>query len=316
MISQKLFHCLDNPNPTYYYQAFGLTIESTIPCPELVPQEGAPDVSIRYGSVPEALDDVNEAKGWYQQNPEAVLLKIDSIANYLIFQGKKIIIDRVAGSHDDEVRLFLFGSAFGALLHQRGLLPLHGSAIEVHGRAVLFVGPSGNGKSALAGAFHQRGYRIIADDVCVVSTANADLSSVYPGFPRLKLWSDTLEKLGKNPQGLPKVSPTLDKRYFALDSGFCGNPRPLHRIYELATTDTQEFELIHLQGVEKLSIAIEHTYRPEFLTGADRKKQHFVQCAAAIRHASVSRVTRPRQSFRLGDLVDILEQDWAREVAQ
>jgi hypothetical protein len=301
------------PSEVYYYQAFGLTIASTIPCPELLTQLGQPDVIIDYGAVPDTLEDAEVATGWYQQNSEAVLLKIDSIAKYLILQGKKIIIEPMAGSHADEVRLFLFGSAFGALLHQRGLLPVHGSAIEIHGSAVLFVGPSGQGKSTLAGGFHQLGYQIIADDVCVVSTANGDLTSVYPGFPRLKLWSDTLAKLGKNPEGLRKIIPSMEKRHLPLEQGFCATPRPLNRIYELTTSDTQEFNLIRLQGIEKLTPLMDHTYRPEFLFGAERKKLHFAQCAAAVRHATVCRVTRPHSPFLLADLIDLVKQDWVQD---
>lgn len=303
-------HLENNPYKIYYYQAFGLTIASTIAGPELLAKPKDPDVIIHYGVVPEVLDDVVQSSGWYQQNSEAVLIKINSIANYLIIQGKKIIVHRALGSHDDEIRLFLFGSAFGALLHQRGLLPVHGSAIEVNGSAVLFVGPSGQGKSTLAGAFHQRGYRIIADDICVVSTANGELPLVYPGFPRLKLWSDTIEKFGKNPQWFKKITPALEKRHLPLGTGFCANPRPLMRIYELATTDGQKFELFRLQGTDKFGTLIEHTYRPEFLAGADRKKQHFLQCAAAGRLAAVSRAIRPRFPFLLDDLVGLVEQDW------
>ena len=40
------------------------------------------------------------------------------------------------GASSRNVRVFLLGSAFGALLHQRGLLPLHANAVEVDGRAV------------------------------------------------------------------------------------------------------------------------------------------------------------------------------------
>jgi hypothetical protein len=313
MRSEMLSFREDAGVEVYHYHAFGLNIASTIPCPELLPQPGDADVCIHYGSVPEVLNDALEATRWYQQNSEAVLLKIDAIARYMILQGEKIIIERAPGSHHDEVRLFLIGSAFGALMHQRGLLPIHGSAIEVNGGAVLFVGPSGHGKSSLAGAFHLRGYRLMADDVCVVSTTNGGLPLVYPGFPRLKLWSDTLEKLGKNPQGLHKITPVEDKRHLPLDTGFCSDPRPLRRIYELTTTDTQEFELIHLQGIDKLVTIMEHTYRPEFLGGAERKKLHFLQCAGAVRQAAVSRVTRPRFPFLLDDLLDLVEQDWAPE---
>jgi hypothetical protein len=195
------------------------------------------------------------------------------------------------------------------------LLPLHGSAIEVNNRAVVFVGTPGIGKSTLAGAFHQRGYRVITDDVCVLSTSTDDPPVVFPGFPRLKLWADTLENLGKNPEELYKVTPGYDKRNLLLEGGFCENPLPLHRIYLLTATTSQEFKLAQLWGLEKLTTLIDHTYRLEFLTEPERKRQHFIWCASVARQVAVSCVTRPCRPFLLDDLADMVEQDWTKEAA-
>ena len=82
--------------------------------------------------------------------------------------GNQIVIDAAPDATDRNVRLFLLGSALGALLHQRGLLPLHANAIDLGGGAVAFSGHSGAGKSTIAAWFHDRGHRILADDVCVV----------------------------------------------------------------------------------------------------------------------------------------------------
>lgn len=46
---------------------------------------------------------------------------------------------------------------------------LHASAVAAHGRAALFLGPSGSGKSALALECLARGARLVGDDrVCVL----------------------------------------------------------------------------------------------------------------------------------------------------
>ena len=108
---------------------------------------------------------------------------------------------------------FCWVSPFAALLLQRGLLPLHGCAIEVDGGAAVFVGRSGCGKSTLAGALRQRGYRVLADDICVISFSAAGEPMVLAAFPQLKLWADALKNLGEEPWGfIPDQSRTGEIR--------------------------------------------------------------------------------------------------------
>jgi len=311
MKSPSLCHSCDNPTPVFYYQAFGLTIESALPCPELLPAEGSPDVTIRYGAVPDDLESVQQQGDCYQVNSGAFLLKLNGIAKYIVTAGEQIIIERVPGAQDNEVRLFLLGSAFAALLQQRGLLPLHGCAVEVNGGAAVFLGPSGCGKSTLAGALHQRGYRVMADDVCNISFSPAGAPLVLSAYPQLKLWADALKILGKNPEDLPRVTAGFEKYCLPLREGFSNNSSPLKRVYELAVSNSQDLEHTTLQGMDKLVVLIRHTYRPEFLAGILGKKSHFEQCGQAARHCQVSRLVRPSRPFRLEELADLVEKDWA-----
>jgi len=107
MAANNLGHSRDNSSPVYYYQAFGLTIASALLCPELLPGEGPAEVTIRYGAVPDALEDIQQQGDCYQVNAEAFFLKLNSIAKYLVTAGEQIIIEPVPGVQDGEVRLFL-----------------------------------------------------------------------------------------------------------------------------------------------------------------------------------------------------------------
>jgi hypothetical protein len=70
------------------------------------------------------------------------------------------------------------------VLALQGVFCLHASAVLIKGRAVLFIGESGVGKSSLATYGEQIGaWRRVSDDV----TAAAKDFDVLPHFPQLKL---------------------------------------------------------------------------------------------------------------------------------
>ena len=296
-----------------HYTAYGLNISSCIPCPELSPGLGAPDVTISYGALPDSLDTTRDKGPAYEANPDQLLFSIDGVAKYMVSQGREILIERAATAEDSEVRLFLLGSAFGALLFQRGLLPLHGSAIEVHGSSVVILADSGLGKSTLAGVFRNRGYRILADDVCVVSLTEDGLPMILPGYPQLKLGMDAARKLGKDPESLPRIHPRVEKISLLLQEEFCREPMSLRHLYVLETSAHGEFNLEPLKGGEKLTAIINNTYRLGFIEGLGVKVSHFKQCVAVARHTPLTRVTRPAEAFLLDELAQLLEEDFLGE---
>jgi len=55
--------------------------------------------------------------------------------------------------------------ALPALIHQRGGVLLHASAVSTRGRAVVFLAPSRTGKSTLTVALGRRGFHPVADDI-------------------------------------------------------------------------------------------------------------------------------------------------------
>ncbi len=101
----------------YTYTAYGLTIISDFELPELLPlplQDVPEDaVRIRLGQVPQELDDPVGTGVLYQAKPNEFLLRLDAIAGYYVTDGRDIVVEPVPGATDDEIRLFLLGSALG-----------------------------------------------------------------------------------------------------------------------------------------------------------------------------------------------------------
>jgi len=130
------------------YIVFGLVTVSELDLPELrrdAASESIPDIVISLGVIAEA----ERASGMYK-TADGALLVVEDVARYLIKDGAQIVVEPRPGTPLANVRLFLLGSAMGMLIHQRGLLPLHGNSIEIDGCAFAFVGQSGAGKSTLA----------------------------------------------------------------------------------------------------------------------------------------------------------------------
>jgi hypothetical protein len=298
-----------------HYTAYGLTIDSTLHLPELVPLDApsnsASDIQIRYGDVPIELDQPDAEGVLYQAKPNQFLLRIGKIARYLVTNGREITIDRVPEVQESEIRVFLLGSVLAALLHQRGLLVLHGSAIETPAGAVLFVGPSGIGKSTLAAAFHQRGYSVLADDVCAVGFDEQGIPLLHPAFPQLKLWANTLDKLGQNTETLQKVRPELEKYALPLHEAFKQTALRVYAVYHLAQHNKPDFLFEQLQQIEKFQTLSDNTYRQHFLGGLGVRATHFRHVAAASNHIRVGRITRPIQPLLLDELIALVEPDFA-----
>ncbi len=266
------------------YAVFGLVLQSEIVLPELLPApEGAPvDVAIRIGSTGEEP----------VISPEEVNLVIPKVASYRIRGGREIVFAPREGASERNIRLFLLGSALGAIIHQRGLLPLHANAIDVGGRAVAFMGHSGAGKSTMAAWFLDRGHRVLADDVCVVVPDAAGFPLAYPGIPRLRLWREALERSGRNADELELAFDDMDKFNLPTPKPSQSGPIPLSHIYLLEKAEEQELEIRTLSGVAAVDALVANTYRGGYLAQMGGTKRHLLACLELAKRVPVFSASR------------------------
>jgi hypothetical protein len=295
--------------PVFDYMLFGLRIRSELELPELSSAQDhiEPDVWVRSATIP-----ADPAPAGLSVHDGALMLTVDDVGRYRIASGSEIVVDPKPGVDPRNVRLFLLGSAFGALLHQRGLLPLHANAVEIEGKAVAFMGPSGAGKSTLAAWFHDQGYRVIADDVCVVSW-DGHGSRVSPGLPRLRLWAEAITATRRDANEFERSyagdSP-YEKYDVPLDLAVTGSS-PLAAVYVLARAERHRIE--PLAGSAAAEAIFANTYRGAFVEAAGQHVPHWSASMALLRSTPVFAVER-RWGFDVfeAELAAILRH--AREV--
>ena len=272
---------MHQPDRLLHYRLFDLSIASEIALPELAPLDGATGADLAI-----ALGDVGGHAGY--------LLEIPDVARFRIEQGRRITVEPVDGADPRDVRLFLLGSAMGIALHQRQMLPLHANAVVIGGVAVAFTGASGMGKSTLAAWFHDRGYRLLADDVVVIGLGEAG-PLAYPGLPRLRLRRDALLASGRRTedhQPSYRPDPGIEHKFdVTIDTRALGaDPAPLAAVFLLDRGE--EFRSVPLTGMESVELLSANTYRGQFVPVLGNPARHFETCLAIAKAVPTFRLER------------------------
>jgi hypothetical protein len=294
------------------YNAYGLSISSQIQLPELLTNDQAEvveaDVDIHIGRVSEdGLQDGTQLGFFLSVGQSEIWFQAPDVARFLVCDGRTITIDPSPGIDEESVRVYLLGSAFGALLFQRGHLVLHGNAIRIGDQCMVCVGDSGAGKSTLAAGFMQRGYDILADDVVPV-----DLNcNALPGFPRIKLWQNTADRLGIDTKNLRRITPDVEKFNYPLFNQFAQQPLPVRWVYILNSHNAAETLLEPIVGLQRFRPLRDNTYRLVFLQDMALKAEHLQLCGKLAGQIRLARITRPEQGFELDTLIDRILSDIA-----
>jgi hypothetical protein len=285
---------------TLHYHVFGLLIRSDLTLPELLPAEASeqPDATIRLGDTGAGR---NHEPGVHSIE-RGLLLVIEGVARYAIRDGSEIVVEPEPDAPEASVRLFLLGSAMGALLHQRGLLPLHANAVEIEGKAFAFMGPSGEGKSTLAAVFHDLGHRIIADDVVVVRFGDDGRAMATAGMPRLRLWRAALAATGRDASHYDRSfagREQIEKFDVPIARELAGSEPELAAVYLLAAGEQLKIE--RLGGTAALQAVTENTYRGGFVGRVGKSRDHWEECLKLVRRVPVFLLTRTKRLDQLHD---------------
>lgn len=156
------------------------------------------------------------------------------------------------GEPGEVTRSIVLARALPALLHERGMLPLHAGGVAAGGEAVGFMAPKGFGKSTLALMMAIRGASLLSDDTLPLETEGEFRG--WPGEGRLKVWDDAADQVGVTiPEQPPlaRLGPSetasgAEKRKYLLtlgDAPFLGaasRPRPVAALYLLVPSPAEE----------------------------------------------------------------------------
>ena len=288
---------------SHFYRVYGLCIESQFPFSELPGADPAssPDVSIKLGEVPAELPAPRVTGYKFEAIPDQILLKTYSMANILISGGREICVQPHPGARENDLRLLLTGWAMGALLLQRGILPLHASSVFTGRETLALCAVQGTGKSSLAAAFLRRGCQLMDDDLTVI-TLRGEEPWVSPGCSELKLWEPAISSWTDHPPIAWQVRPGQAK--YALNARPFLHTRPerLDRIFILERSGEHSLQSLQLNGQEKLRTLIKHIYSYRFVKAMGSQAVLFPTLLALSKSIPVVKLYLPVDYSQFDDL--------------
>ena len=251
----------------FRYRSYGLVIDSGFELSGLPAAEDGPgEPSQLLTIVRTQIDDPAIAERdpmIFVNRGDEQLLAWAMVGAFRIPSDDRIEVDPNEGAADSLIALPLLGAVLATLLHRRGLIVFHASAVAVHGVAVALLGDKGAGKSTTAGALIAAGHSLIADDIVALDYGTIAGPRVLPAFGQLKLWDDSGSRLRE--AGITRIGrlhDKVDKAHYALTDRVSSEPMPVGRVYVLGRSETPG--VTRLGPSDALSLLLRHSYMARF----------------------------------------------------
>lgn len=299
----------------YHYKAFGITFGSEFSIPEMVETDEEPEIVIRFGKTPSNLDDYSNSGVLFQSSSDRFLLRVENVANYCLKHQNEVIIEPSPKGEDYEIRNFLLGPVIGAIMQQRNLFALHGSALKIGDQGIILAGRSGIGKSTLTSALIYRGHQYLSDDISALGFDSKGAPFLYPGYTGIKLWQDAIKKLKINGEKRMLVRQNLQKYRIEQSSAHSNDSLPLNVIFIFQVKNTPGIEISEIKGLNKFQAIKNNIYRSNYFKDKHHKEMHFRGINRIIEKARIMKVERPQHPFQPDSLADLVLEEIRRNKA-
>jgi len=275
----------------YSYFVYGLNIHCDFPLHGITPKDVEPEVVIRFGDLKTFEANQNENYTLFA-TPETFCHNCKNVGTFYFQNGKEVIIDPVPDIQDGVLSSFVTGIVMAVILHQRGFLVLHSSAVKIKDYTAGFLGDSGTGKSTLA-AYLQltMGGSHLTDDALPIVFSDKKAFGI-PGYPQLKLWTDSVKSLGLNMDELPKVYESMDKRAYRFTQELSSEPVLLNGLF--IVEEGPELTIERLDFPSSFIEIMKNSFMNRYLFQTDNTQSHFEQVNKLLKTVPVFKLQRPK----------------------
>ncbi|MFV9483980.1 hypothetical protein ACNI3T_09080 [Christiangramia sp. ASW11-125] len=251
------------------------------------------DVKIEISNNIKEVEDPLYVDDFYRVTQNEFLMEVDDVGTFYAANGNFISICLNEQAKRETIELYLNGSTYGAILHQRKIMPMHGSCFVYGNKGIMFCGDSGAGKSSLTAAFVLDNNEFLTDDITPIIIKN-NQALIWTMSDRIKLWEDSLKQLSQSKESLRKIDPETEKFYFPLAS-YTKSHFTLDHIFLLDIHDNPSISIKEMDGVEKIMTFRKEIYRLEYMFGMpENEPSFFNNLTAMCNFTKVTKLSRPK----------------------
>ncbi len=327
----KLYSPLPLATAVYRYAAYGVSIRSDAPLPLPLPPlatSGLFEIEVHNNNGP--IDPCIQGESGFEQNPSTAFdvaslpdgstyVRMPGVGEISVSpDGRFLACRRYAESTSESFNVYLVTQALSFALVKCGLEPLHATAVAIDGKAALFLGDCGFGKSTLAAAFLQAGYPLLTDDLLVLHKPHAALLA-YPGSPRIKLFPRMARKfLGESVTGVP-MNPYTHKMIVPLKEWqVCTDALPIGAVYALAQASEvrgAEISLSAMSQRQAFLTLLASTFNRAILEPT-RLRRQFEATQGLANTLPVRKLSYPRSLDSLPAILEFVVSDCCAEKSE
>ena len=322
-----------------YYNLYGLTIQTTQEIEHLIPSHKIDEIDVLvnfqedlteseyifkhkateiYASYGLAQNDIPYLTIWkqYENREEFLVIRYtngEETAFFVIdIDGNKVNVLYHPTILIDDVLTYFLGPVIGCVLRLKNKVCLHASVVNIKGKAVAFIGEKTAGKSTLIAAFAALGYPVLSDDIAVLFEKDKECY-VELGYPRMRLWKNTIENLPNiNIEGLKPVLSQIEKYYLPLYSeqkeqwNFQNKPLVLDKVFYLQPRN--EEHLCQIKDCKAMEgfLKLKQNIYAEYMLEDDLKVKEFEVFGKLSNLNKVKLLDRPNHLDALEEVIHII----------
>lgn len=294
----------------YYYKAYGLSIASAIPLPPLKTSAlTTADLTIRrgqlLGSPPVDSTKIYRAglnARFAQKGIDCLWLDWSPFVSFVALKSNELLVDTTQ-TDEDLVSLFTLSEALGLILFQKGYFLLHGSAVRIGDKGVVFLGEPGAGKSTTVAACAQQGCTVISDDMVCIQIDETGRPLLIPAFPQIKIWQHAVDGLQLHQETMAPVREGVDKFSWHDSVIFGENAVPLTEIFVLLSPDEPGSTTDPIPASQVPVELLHHFPLADALLNGKSLEDYFKKSVAIAKTIPLFRMSRPANFAALREFV-------------